>query len=203
MHEELGASPALFARGFVSSAAEVPMSAQKIPHRAFTLVELLVVIAIIAVLIAILLPALGAAREQANAAKCLSNLRQIGISAQLYAADHDQNLPTIEPWPSQPVFPSDSGVETLLNALKAYGVTETVLQCRTDIAGPQYYTKEGSSYEWCPMANGQNVQSVKSVWEGNMPGLTLSRLILAFDYTNVHHEYSNVLFGDGHVAAAN
>jgi len=169
----------------------------------FTLIEMVLVIGIVACLCALLMPTITALQQRANSTACASNLRQIGISAQLYAADHDQNLPTIEPWPSQPVYPSDSGVETLLNALKAYGVTETVLQCRADIAGPQYYTKEGSSYEWCPMANGQNVQSVKSVWEGNMPGLTLSRLILAFDYTNVHHEYSNVLFGDGHVAAAN
>jgi prepilin-type N-terminal cleavage/methylation domain-containing protein/prepilin-type processing-associated H-X9-DG protein len=60
---------------------------------AFTLVELLVVIGIIAVLIAILLPALRRARESANRAACLSNLRQIAQGIFVYANDNHQWMP--------------------------------------------------------------------------------------------------------------
>ncbi len=58
-------------------------------HRGFTLIELLVVISIIALLIAILLPALSRARESSRRITCASNLRQFGLTANMYANDHD------------------------------------------------------------------------------------------------------------------
>ena len=62
-------------------------------RQAFTLIELLVVISIIALLIGILLPALSAARQTANAATCLSRLRNIGQGLYIYANENKQSLP--------------------------------------------------------------------------------------------------------------
>ena len=63
--------------------------------RAFTLIELLVVIAIIAILAAMLLPALQQARERAQSAKCISNLKQLLNVAQSYIDDNRGTYPGI------------------------------------------------------------------------------------------------------------
>lgn len=60
--------------------------------RAFTLIELLVVIAIIAILLAVLVPAARTAREHAQRATCLNNLRQLAMAWTAYADDHDSKL---------------------------------------------------------------------------------------------------------------
>lgn len=63
-------------------------------RKGFTLIELLVVIAIIAILAAILFPVFARARSKARQASCLSNVKQLMVSVQMYAQDYDGGFPS-------------------------------------------------------------------------------------------------------------
>lgn len=88
-------------------------------NRNFTLIELLVVIAIIAILAALLLPALGNARERAYGISCLNLMRQMGVANQMYAdSSNDYLVPPGEWTASRCAFNNDL-FESLMN-VRAY-----------------------------------------------------------------------------------
>jgi len=70
------------------------LEATAFARHAFTLIELLVVIAIIAILAAMLLPALGRAKERSQRAVCKSNMHQVALAAILYGSDHAEKFPS-------------------------------------------------------------------------------------------------------------
>jgi len=66
-----------------------------------TLIELLVGIAIVGILFALIYPSVKKGVDAANRTKCLNNLRQIGVGAELYIQENNNKFPDFDAWPGQ------------------------------------------------------------------------------------------------------
>lgn len=111
------------------------MSIARLHRAAFTLVELLVVIAIIGVLVALLLPAVQAAREAARASQCKNHLRQLGLALHQY---HDTFGRLPPGWvANQPEgVPGWGWASATLSFLEQRALDETLIRRNLPIADP-------------------------------------------------------------------
>jgi prepilin-type N-terminal cleavage/methylation domain-containing protein/prepilin-type processing-associated H-X9-DG protein len=129
-------------------------------RRGFTLIELLVVIAIIAVLAGLLFPVFSQARERARQAQCASNLRQISLATDLYAADYEGSLPNNEGdgTPCNP-YPPLSGFAmpcTWMRRVMPYLGNDHVLRCPSARRGAFIHPFDFTIYPGLLIDYGQN-----------------------------------------------
>jgi len=110
--------------------------------RGFTLIELLVVIAIIAILAAILFPVFARAREAARTSSCVSNLKQIGIAAQMYSQDYDELVvPLSYTGAAGVTTPDNLGAFRWVWLLQPYMKNLQIRTCPSDKSDPKGYNK--------------------------------------------------------------
>ncbi len=102
--------------------------------------------ALIGILASLLMPALSSAKRKANSARCISNLRQLGIAARLYADQNEGRLPRARRY-GQSETNTTGALPAIQEVLASHvsGVSN-VFKCPGDKGG--VFDREGSSYEW-------------------------------------------------------
>jgi prepilin-type N-terminal cleavage/methylation domain-containing protein len=137
-------------------------------RKAFTLIELLVVIAIIAILASLLLPALATAKAQGMKAKCISNLKQLGLGITLFADDNNQTFPpagletgnnsqeTWDGWISHYIGGS-AAPKDMEDGVMDISTAPKVLQCPADQGGATGWVAQNNNAElWARRSYGMN-----------------------------------------------
>ena len=160
----------------------------------FTLIELLVVLFILGLVAALLLTAVGRARESARGAACLSNLHQAGLALQLYVQDNHNRLPSMRD-KSLTATNDLPGPDTVLSG---YLGIPAVLRCPSDAR--RLFETTGSSYSWNSLLNSQDADHLIVM------GLDFNphQIPLMYDKTGFHgsrgpSKSQNFLYADGHL----
>ena len=189
--------------------------------QALSLLELLVVVTIIGILAALLFPLLNRSKASARNAVCISQLRQLGVAARLYAEDNNSRLPKAERLPSHPMLAWKT-LPRICDALSPYvgknGDTNSsapVFHCPSD--NGYFFEVEGSSYMWNARLNGQEIDlgdKLQIAISGNTTNFvpftlktniayTAASTPLLFDYDNFHprppKSGKNAVYMDGRV----
>jgi prepilin-type N-terminal cleavage/methylation domain-containing protein/prepilin-type processing-associated H-X9-DG protein len=183
----------------------MPTARKSFPRDAFTIIELLVVISIIAMLASLLLPSIQTGVQKAKGAKCLSNLRQIGICVQQYMADPENGHRYPPIYNVNATYNGDSTANANLSSssvldplacLSNYGASIALLTCPSDTSADANY----GSYLWSPVLQGEQPQDVHVYTRGGVfTASGLSTLTICTDKGRPHLGRFNVLRADGHV----
>ena len=170
-------------------------------EKSFTLIELLVVIGIIAILASMLMPALQKAKEKANQADCMNNIKQIGTTIMMYASDFKSMYPAgID---AEGKMPDDRVIH---NA----GVFANLMYCEYITTGKTFNCRSTkhtavSRDGWATLAGDTDTASGKTdkynsyLFIGGISSVdATAEHGIARDKNSNHKSYGNVLWGDGH-----